>query len=130
MKSTLTRSTTPSHLAELTRYSDDPTLASPHTVVAMVKGMPKIHQALQRAFERTYKWGPERMSGDWVLVYLSFVISRFPDIEPWYQRLCEDLGFWRACGFNSPPSYRLAHLCFTEMEAGEAAFEAAAAQLI
>ena len=130
MKNTITRKTVPSHLPELTRYSDDPTLASPHTVVAMVKGIPKIHQALQQAFARAYKWGPERMSGDWVLVYLSFVISRFPDIEPWYQRVCEDLGFWRACGFISPPSYRLAHLRFTEMEAGEAAFEEAAATLI
>jgi hypothetical protein len=130
MRSTLTRKTVPSHLLELTCYSDDPTLASPHTLVAMIKGMPKIHQALQQAFEPTYKWGPERMSGDWVLAYLAFVISRFPDIEPWYQRVREDSSFWRACGFGSPPSYRLAHLRFTEMEVGEAAFEEAAAQLI
>jgi hypothetical protein len=130
MKNTLTRKTVPSHLPELTKYSDDPTLASPHTLVAMVKGMPTLHKKLQKAFERTYKWGPERMNGDWVLVYLSFVISRLPDIEPWYQRVQEDLGFWRACGFTSPPSYRLAHMRFTEMEAGEAAFEQAAATLI
>ena len=50
----LTRRTVPEHLPEITRYSDDPALASPHTLIAMVKGMPQIRAGLQAACHRAY----------------------------------------------------------------------------
>ena len=126
----LTRLSIPEHLPDVTRYSDDPSLASPQTLVAMVKGQPKIRQLLQQACERSYKWGPERMPGEWGLLYLGFVISRIPDVEPWYQRVCHDTGLWTACGFERIPSYRLVQLRFVEMEAMAEAFEKAASLLI
>lgn len=64
----LTRLSIPEHLPDVTRYSDDPSLASPHTLIAMIKGQPKIRQLLQQACERSYKWGPERMPGEWGLL--------------------------------------------------------------
>ena len=126
----LTRRTVPEHLPEITRYSDDPALASPHTLIAMVKGMPQIRAGLQAACHRAYDWGPDRMPGDWALAYLAFVISRIPDIEPWYQRVRADHSLWAACDFERVPSYRLVHLRFTEMEGMADSFEEAAAHLI
>ena len=126
----LTRRTVPEHLPEITRYSDDPALASPHTLIAMVKGMPQIRAELQIAYHRAYEWGPDRMPGDWALAYLAFVISRIPDIEPWYQRVRADHSLWAACDFAQVPSYRLVHLRFTEMEGMADSFEEAAAILI
>lgn len=126
----LTRLSTPEHLPEVTRYSDDPSLASPHTLIAMVKGQPQILRTLHEACERTYKWGPDRMPGEWALVYLAFLISRIPDIEPWYQRVRDDAALWRVCGFQQIPSYRLVHLRFVEMEGIADVFELAAALLI
>ena len=68
--------------------------------------------------------------GDWAILFLAFVISRIPDIEPWYQRVCKDTALWTACDFERVPSYRLVHLRFTEMASESAAFERAAAVLI
>ncbi|HUY61573.1 MAG TPA: hypothetical protein VMW49_06820 [Candidatus Dormibacteraeota bacterium] len=70
------------------------------------------------------------MPGDWALLYLAFVISRIPDIEPWYQRVSGDHALWAACDFTQVPSYRLVHLRFTEMEGRADAFEQAAALLM
>ena len=59
--SVISRRTIPEHLPEITRYSDDPTLASPHTLIAMIKGQPSLRRQLQDAFKRSYEWGPDRM---------------------------------------------------------------------
>ena len=126
----ISRRTRPEHLPEITRYSDDPRLASPHTLIAMIKGQPKLRRQLQDAFKSSYEWGPDRIRGDWALAYLAFVISRIPDIEPWYQRVCADTGLWTACDFEHIPSYRLVHLRFTEMATTSSAFDEAAAVLI
>ncbi|HEX6539836.1 MAG TPA: hypothetical protein VF155_11720 [Candidatus Dormibacteraeota bacterium] len=115
-----------------TRYSDDAAFANPFTLIAMVKGIPVVHLDLRAACQRVYEWGPSRMPGEWHLAYLCFVISRIPDIQPWYQRMKNDLEFWEACGFDPDrlPSYRTVHLRFTELEDVAAVFERAAAHLI
>lgn len=127
-----TRRSVPETLPLATRYSDDAAFANAFTLIAMVKGMPRVHLDLQAACTRVYEWGPARMPGEWHLVYLCFVISRIPDIQPWYQRVRNDLEFWEACGFDADqlPSYRTVHLRFTELEDVAAVFERAAAHLI
>lgn len=98
----------------------------------MVKGIPVVHEDLRAACHRVYEWGPARMPGHWHLAYLCFVISRIPDIQPWYQRMQQDLEFWEACGFDPDhlPSYRTVHLRFTELEGVADVFERAASHLI
>lgn len=126
------RRSVPETLPLATRYSDDAAFANPFTLIAMVKGMPLVHLDLRAACQRAYAWGPARMPGEWHLAYLCFVISRIPDIQPWYQRMRNDLEFWEACGFDPDrlPSYRTVHLRFTEMEDVASVFERAAAHLI
>lgn len=125
-----TRRSIPETLPLAARFSDDGTLANNFTLIAMVKGMPSIHRDLEVACQRAYRWGPDRMAGHWHLVYLCFVISRIPDIQPWYQRIGSDEEFWRACGFERIPSYRTVHLRLTGLGDAAADFEHAAGELI
>ncbi len=97
------RSAVPDQIPQLTRFSDDAKFASYHHLIATVKGMPWVWWPVQAVLNRRYKWGPARMAGDWGLVYLAFSISRIPDVEPWYQRVCEDAAFWKLCGFVERP---------------------------
>jgi hypothetical protein len=122
--------TVPSSLTEATAYSASPDFASPLRLIALLKGMPRLLRTLQVAAERTYEWGPKRQPGDWVLLYLAFSISRIPDMQPWYQRVIDDDKLWRACGFENPPSYRLVHYRFAELETIAEVFEVAASELM
>lgn len=127
---TLTRRSIPETIDHATSYSDDPALADPRTLISMLRGMPQLLNTLIEPTVRSYEWGPARMSGDWPLIYLVFVISRIPDIEPWYQRVATDRVLWRACGFEQIPSYHTVYLRFRELEAHASAFESCAAQLM
>jgi hypothetical protein len=129
--SALTLHSLPEQLPRVTRFSDEQEMASPFTVVAMVKGMPALNRDLKAATSRVYRWGSDPMPGDWHLVYLAFVSSRIPDIQPWYQRVRTDSALWRICGFKAIPGYATVHKHFTRrVEPAAAAFEAAASNLI
>ncbi len=131
MTKRLTRSAIPHSLPRATRFSDDATNASAHALIAQVKGMPVVLEPLRQAALRAYKWGPDRMPGEWALLYLAFVISRIPDIQPWYQRICHDRSLWELCGFGEQiPAYQTVYQRLVDLERCAPAFEAAAASLI
>ena len=124
------RFTPPCTVPNLTRFSDDEIFASPHHLVSTIKGMADIWLPLRDAINERYHWGPERMRGEWGLVYLAFVIGRIPDMQPWYRRVKDDLPFWQVCGFERVPKYKTLWLRFTKLEERADAFQAAAARLI
>lgn len=126
----LTRRSIPDTIDRATAYSGDPLLASPHTLISMLHGMPRLLNDLAAATAPAYAWGPSRMAGNWPLIYLVFVMSRIPDVQPWYQRVMEDRSLWEACGFDLVPSYDTVYLRFRELELSSDAFRDCAAQLM
>lgn len=71
------------------------------------------------------------MVGNWALLYLCYVNSRFVDVQPWYQRRMEDdEPEWKLCGFAERPSYTTVYKRFRDLEVSADIFREAAAMLI
>ena len=107
-----------------------PANADPVALVHAIRGMAPEVNDLLAATSVAHHWGSKRMPGDWALLYLAFVISKLPDVQPWYQRVVGYRDLWQACRFTAVPSLRTVELRFAELEVKSGVFEQFAAKLI
>lgn len=75
------------------------------------------------------KLGRPRLAGDWPALYLSFVLSGCPAIQP-FRSANLSTPLWSVCGFDGAPSYQEMHLRFGELEDHWEGFAAVAQALI
>lgn len=61
--------------------------------------------------------GRPRMEGDWLLLFLAYVMSKQPEMMEFWQNEIFD-GFWAEAGFDiaKKPNYNTLHLRFSELE--------------
>jgi Transposase DDE domain len=130
-------------LREAGRFSGDPALCDPLRLIAEWRRHPfavalreladtsptSFGRAADLAAIEAPKLGRPRLPGDWPAVYLAYVLSGCPALQPWYNRSSSS-GLWEICGFEKRPSYQLVHLRFAEMEDAWPAFIAVVQDLI
>jgi len=81
-----------------------------------VKTLPGgILAELEKKVAKTGESRPARMAGSWVLAYLVFSISRRPNIQPWWNSICDDLLLWKEWGFERVPPYKTTWQRFTDL---------------
>jgi hypothetical protein len=119
---------TPVHLPGATEFSADRELMTPLWVIETMKQTAWLWKELDEATTLDKNWGRRRDEGSWTLAYLSFVVSGYVDIEPWWASTAGEL--WRACGFTSRPAYQTTYERFVELEGVSEEFFAAATKLI
>lgn len=150
MKTPNPRHPHPEWLEDATRFTDDRHELHPLWFVKTLKAFPQWWKALREATsterrqvkglgvsdeEQTQndtgvkaRFGRKRMKGDWALVYLAYVVSRHPDVEPFWGTAGHSI--WTEAGFKERPSYALTQLRFSELEEFEWAFLECAQKLI
>jgi hypothetical protein len=125
----MARYSTPEQLLGATDFSGDRLVNDPLWLVRQAKALRWAHGPLRRAAaDLQADWGRGREPGDWTLPYLAFVISRIPDIQPWFDQSSQQL--WTECGFSDKPPYSRVYERFTELEQVGTSFQAAAGRLI
>lgn len=75
------------------------------------------------------KIGRPRLAGDWPALYLAYVLSGSPALQPFHHAAASS-GLWRVCGFDRRPSYSELHLKFEQLEGRWDAFRTVAMSLI
>lgn len=123
------RHTAPVRLENATRFSDDDEDLNVLAVMRAVKQRKDIWDDVQTQLaELSSKFGPDRIEGDWPLMYVGFTFSREADVKPFWKQAGHSL--WRCAGFAKRPSYATCNRRFAELEPFEHVFRAAAAKLI
>jgi len=118
----------PAHLPGATEFSADRELLSPLWLIQMMKQTQWLFAELDEATKLDKNWGRRKEPGSWALVFLAFVVSGQPDIEPWWTQTTPDL--WQAAGFAARPSYQTTYERFVELESVSDKFLETAARLI
>lgn len=119
----------PIQLPGATEFTADRDTADAVSLIRLLKAYPQFTADLRaRATDLAINYARRREPGDWVLVYLAFVDSGDPDIEPWWSHTTADL--WREAGFKGRPPYERTWTRFTELEACADEFQDAAGLLI
>ncbi len=108
----------PVQLPGATRFSDEAAnFRSPLTLVSQIKGLGHRTMDLLVQALVDHDHGQHRSPGHWPLAYICFVVSREPNIQPWYLRVIDDRSFWSACGFTEgAPAYQTVWQRFAELE--------------
>ena len=133
----------PEELVHSTDWSNKTSFNALHTIIAGIKGQPRLLKILEdqaeRIAARAWKYpahlrpvahGPARMQGSWVLAYIGHVLSGEPNIQPWHTATKDKPSFWKLCGFPQMvdekgrrvqviPAYPTVHQRLTELEGGE-----------
>lgn len=110
---------------EATEFSTDRALSDPVQLIEELKRHPQylapMRAATRHLYERTpspangVAKGRPRRQGDWVLLYLAFVMSGDTSRMSFFNRYASSL-IWGVCGFEAPPDYELLRLRFNELE--------------
>lgn len=120
--------TLPIALKGVTKFCDEPELADELWAVRRLRQHPQWCDRLLDGTNLARNWGRPRAEGRWAFAYLAFVISRHPDVEPWWANATDAL--WRECGFTRKPSYQATWERFAELEGVADAFTEVANLLI
>lgn len=110
-------------------FSDDPELSDVFYVVAELARRPQLIADLLLDTTIHKRDGRNRLPGSWALLYLSFVMSRHVDVQPFYNAY-RSTRIWEICGFEQLPSRRTVHDRFAELERYRDAFDRFRAKLI
>jgi Transposase DDE domain len=130
-------------LPDATAFSTDPALCDPIAVVREFRRQP-FAEALRDLSDSSPTWagdlaqwrgsgfrkiGRPRMAGDWTALYLAYVLSGSPALQPFFHAM-RSSDVWRACGFERRPSFQALDLRFGELESRWEAFELVGRSLI
>lgn len=127
------RTAPPVQLPGATRFSEeDAAFFDPVRLVRFIqqaKSVAPVRRALAEA-KVSHGHGPRRADGDWALAFLAFVVSREPNVQPWYRTAATNAALWRECGFTSVPAYQTVWQRFAELEQFPDVFARASHHLI
>jgi len=111
----------PDSLPGTTAFSKDDDLRGTLKLVRLVKSQPWVWDELSESCSNLKSdWGRKRIPGNWELVAVAFVCSRYIDIQPWWDESSDEL--WRECGFAERPTYRTTWRRLRELEQALDAF--------
>jgi hypothetical protein len=107
----------PTHLQGASDWANDPYILSSDWLLDILAAQSERCQPVIDTATAllTQNWGPARKPGEWVKAYLCFVISRFPDMQPWLKN-GTNAAFWRELGFEGKPPYTTVYDNFVAME--------------
>lgn len=111
-----------------TNFSLEPELLDQRWAVRLLKRNRQWLNDLLRGTDLTRPGGRPREDGDWGLAYLAYVVSRHPNVQPWWATASTEV--WRECGFRQRPSYKITWQRFAELEGAADAFRLTANKLI
>ena len=128
---TMGRIATPERMIGVTDFSKTPEVNSPTFIVRMLRQLPWVYDELRAKAEELQTpagngnaHGRPRKPGEWPLAYMAFLVSRIPDLQPWFNQTTDEI--WIECGFERKPSYGRAYERMTELEQIVDAFTEAA----
>jgi hypothetical protein len=104
----------PDTLPGATAFAKDDELRGSLNIVRLLKTQRWVWDGLRQACDLDKNWGRQREPGNWELVAVAFVASRYVDIQPWHDESSDEL--WRECGFEHKPHYRTAWRRLRELE--------------
>ncbi len=113
-------------LDQATEFSTDREISDPVQVVRELKHHPQYLAPMRSATAHLYqpskpspgeqrRNGRRRMQGDWLLLYLAFVMSKDTSRLSFYNRYASS-PIWQECGFTAHPDYETLRLRFNELE--------------
>ena len=104
------------------------------TTLGMIRALKKLPEILEPVEEKMIGLQGRtrrRREGSWTLAYIGYAVSRYADLQPWYDDLIEDESpLWDECGFEVVPSYNLVWRRFAELEDLADAFDEAISLLV
>jgi hypothetical protein len=112
-------------LDEATEFSTDREISDPVAVIRELKRHPQYLKPARDAVAHLYRrtvsidGSPRncrpRMQGDWLLLYLAFVLSKDTSRLSFYNRYASS-PIWQECGFTTAPDYETLRIRFNELE--------------
>jgi len=125
----MARISPPEHLPQATQFSGAADINDPVWLIRTLRRTAWAYRPLRDAVAGLEQnWARHREPGEWGAVYLAFVVSRRPDIQPWHAETTAAL--WREAGFAGKPPYSRVYAHFTELEGLADAFIECAGELI